>query len=416
MTPKRMPDPDMRDSGSDGQGRLAENVVHFARLLRRAGLRVGPGQIVVALQALTCGCLRRREDFRTALAAVFVTSHEQRPLFDQAFDAFWRRSKPLEEVMARLMQMSQPPGARPRPAASRRLAEAMFDGMEHDAGGRAPDTIELDARFTASPFEVLRHRDFEQMSTEEQREARAAIAKLRLARLEQPTRRFRPAKPRGTLDARRTLRRSLRSGSDFIDFAWRERATREPPLVVLCDISGSMAGYTRMFLHFLHALMTRRRGVHVFLFGTRLTNVTRALARRDVDEALQRAAQSVQDWSGGTRIGQSLRAFNYDWARRVLGQGAHVLLITDGLERDSVDLLGEEMARLKRQAKRVVWLNPLLRYSGFAALASGVRAMLPHVDEFRPVHTLASLEELADSLAHPPARAHDPRRFLAASG
>jgi uncharacterized protein with von Willebrand factor type A (vWA) domain len=190
-------------------------------------------------------------------------------------------------------------------------------------------------------------------------------------------------------------------GGNLIELKFKRRKLKEPPLVVLCDISGSMSAYSRMFLHFLHALLNDRDRVHVFVFGTRLTNITRELMRRDVDEAMERVSKAVPDWSGGTRIGQCIRTFNYQWARRVLTQGAHVILMSDGLDREDVVTLEEEMARLRRSARRIVWLNPLLRYAGFEPRARGVRAILPHVDEFRAVHNLDSLENIAEALARP---------------
>ena len=226
------------------------------------------------------------------------------------------------------------------------------------------------------------------------------------------TRRYRGASPGERIDMRRTMKGSLRLGGHFIDLERKERQAREPPLVILCDISGSCSNYSRMFLHFLHALTNDRDRVTVFLFGTRLTNITREIKRRDIDEAMNKVSAAVKDWSGGTRIGTSLKEFNYKWARRVLTQNAHVLIMTDGLDREDSGLLAHEMARLKRQARHIVWLNPLLRYEGFEARAGGIRAMMPHVDEFRPVHNLESLADLAHTLAAPMLAEHDPRKWL----
>jgi uncharacterized protein with von Willebrand factor type A (vWA) domain len=250
------------------------------------------------------------------------------------------------------------------------------------------------------------------MTVAEQAEARAAIARLRLLRSEIMTRRWQHAQDGAAIDMRRTLKGSMRAGGHFIDLARREKAWREPPLVVLCDISGSCSNYSRMFLHFLHALTNDRDRVQVFLFGTRLTNVTRELKRRDIDEAMAKVSGAVKDWSGGTRIGTSLREFNYRWARRVLTQGAEVLIMTDGLDREDTDTLANEMERLRRQTKRIIWLNPLLRYDGFEAVAGGIRAMMPHVDEFRPVHSLDSLRDLAVALAGPASGGHNARNWI----
>jgi hypothetical protein len=345
---------------------------------------------------------------------VFVKRHEHEPLFEQAFEVFWRNPKMAERLMHKLLQQVRvPTAAAPKQPGQRRLAEAMYSAAA-DSSRQAPPprVVELDAAFTASRDEVLRRQDFEQMTAEEEARARTAIAAMRLRRIEVRTRRFEPFAHGTSIDMRRTIAGSLRRGGHLVDLARRRRRRREPPLVVIADISGSMSNYSRMFLHFVHSLMNDRDRVHIFLFGTRLTNVTREIARRDVDEAMARVAGAVRDWSGGTRIGQSLKEFNLRWSRRVLAQGAHVLLLTDGLERDDTGLLSHEMARLKRSARRIVWLNPLLRYDGFSPLAAGVRAILPHVDEFRPVHNLDSLEDLARALSYGHEAEYDPRGWM----
>ena len=398
-------------------GRLAENIMHFARVLREAGIPVGPGAVLDGLDAAMSGSLRTRDDFYWTLHAVFVKRRDQRELFDQAFHVFWKKPRMLEQLMKLFFhQIARDAGEKAKQAGFRRLAEAMFD--KHEAPSRQrekKDDIEVDASFTASAEEVLRAKDFEQMTLAEQAQARAAIARLRLHRSEVMTRRYARALKGPVIDMRRTLKGSLRAGGHFIDLERREKQWHEPPLVVLCDISGSCSTYSRMFLHFLHALSNDRDRVSVFLFGTRLTNITRELKRRDIDEAMAKVSSAVKDWSGGTRIGTSLREFNYKWARRVLTQGAHVLIMTDGLDREEVGTLEHEMQRLRRQSKHIVWLNPLLRYDGFEALAGGIRAMMPYVDEFRPVHSLDSLRDLAAALARPPGTEHDPRRWMKSS-
>ncbi|MCB1379712.1 MAG: VWA domain-containing protein [Alphaproteobacteria bacterium] len=398
-------------------GRLAENIMHFARVLREAGIPVGPGTVLDALDAAQCGSLRTRDDFYWTLHAVFVKRRDQREVFDQAFHVFWKKPKMLEQLMQLFFhQVARDAGEKAKQAGFRRLAEAMFDKHEGQSQQRQKkDDLEVDASFTASADEVLRKKDFEQMTVAEQAQARQAIVRLRLHRSEIITRRYRSALKGVTIDMRRSLKGSLRAGGDFIDLERRERQWREPPLVVLCDISGSCSNYSRMFLHFLHALINDRDRVTVFLFGTRLTNITRELKRRDIDEAMAKVSGTVKDWSGGTRIGTSLKEFNYRWARRVLTQGAQVLLMTDGLDREDIGTLSHEMERLRRQTKRIVWLNPLLRYDGFKALAGGIRAIMPHVDEFRPVHSLDSLKDLSEALAGPPSAGHDPRKWLAAT-
>jgi len=397
-------------------GRLPENVVHFARALRRAGLRIGPGAVAQALEALDATGLGPRDDLYWTLHAVFVKRREDAPVYDQAFRIFWRKRGLVEKAMAAMLPAVQVPSEPEAPrAGASRVADALFPQAQDPAEER--QEIELDAKLTVSAREILQRKDFAQMTPAELGQARRLVGQLVMPLDRVPTRRMRPD-PRGRgIDPRRTLRASLRSGGDIIDLRRRGPATRHPPLVALLDISGSMSGYTRVVLHFLHAL-GERRTVHSFLFGTRLTNVTRLLRRRDPDEALALCSGAVPDWSGGTRISASLHAFNRDWSRRVLGQGAVVLLVTDGLERDdgageSRDPLAHEMGRLSRSCRRLVWLNPLLRFEGFEAKARGIRTMLPHVDEFRPVHNLESMTELVRALSAAGGGAPDPKRWLA---
>ncbi|MFT3671682.1 vWA domain-containing protein [Aestuariivirga sp.] len=395
-------------------GKLAENIMHFARVLREAGIPVGPGSVLDALDAAMAGPLQKREDFYWMLHAVFVKRREQREIFDQAFHVFWKKPKMLQQLMQLMYhQIARKPHEKRKEAGFRRLAEAMFDKTEVESRN-APkkEELEVEATFTASANEVLRSKDFEQMTVAEQAHAKQALRKIRLNRIEVPTRRFRASHGGRRVDMRRTLRGVIHAGGQVVDIYRKERVWREPPLVILCDISGSCSNYSRMFLHFLHTLINDRDRVHVFLFGTRLTNITRELRRKDIDDAMMKVSAAVKDWSGGTRIGTALHEFNLKWARRVLGQGAHVLLMTDGLDREDVTSLKAEMERLRRSAKRIVWLNPLLRYDGFEARASGIRVMMPFVDEFRPVHSLNSLADLAETLAEPRRDAHDPRKWL----
>lgn len=405
------------NSNAPLNGKLAENIMHFARVLREAGIPVGPGSVLDALDAAMAGPLQRREDFYWMLHAVFVKRREQREIFDQAFHVFWKKPKMLQQLMQLMYhQIARKPHEKRKEAGFRRLAEAMFDKAEVESRN-APkkEELEVEATFTASANEVLRNKDFEQMTVAEQAQARQALRKIRLNRIEVPTRRFRASHGGRRVDMRRTMRGVIHAGGQVVDIHRKERAWREPPLVVLCDISGSCSNYSRMFLHFLHTLINDRDRVHVFLFGTRLTNITRELRRKDIDDAMMKVSAAVKDWSGGTRIGTALHEFNLRWARRVLGQGAHVLLMTDGLDREDVGTLKDEMQRLRRSARRIVWLNPLLRYDGFEARASGIRVMMPFVDEFRPVHSLDSLADLAQTLAEPRRDAHDPRKWLMAA-
>ncbi len=395
-------------------GHLAENIMHFARVLRQAGIPVGPGLVLDALDAALAGPLRKREDFYWTLHAVFVKRREHDEIFDQAFHVFWKKPKFLQQLMQLMyQQIARKPHENAKKAGFRRLAEAMFDKHEVPSSAmQKSEELEIDASFTASRDEVIRAKDFEQMTVDEQAMAKRALRRIRLIRIEIPTRRFKASHLGHRVDMRRTLQQSIRDGGQFVELFKRERRWREPPLVILCDISGSCSNYSRMFLHFLHTLINDRNRVHVFLFGTRLTNITRELRRKDIDDAVNKVSLAVKDWSGGTRIGTTLHEFNQKWARRVLTQGAHVLLMTDGLDREDVAGLTKEMQRLRLSAKRIVWLNPLLRYDGFEARANGIRAMMPFVDEFRPVHSLNSLQDLAETLASPRRDAHDPKTWL----
>jgi hypothetical protein len=388
------------------KGRLAENVVHFVRVLRAAGLPVGPARTLAALEAVEAVGLANREDFRAALAAVLVSRYEQLPIFEQAFDLFWRNPKLLEKLIASLLpkafaRTGEPP---PEPELPARIAQAMLPPAQPDLPREDDDEIDLDAAFTMSPREILQHKDFETMTAEELAAVRRMLRNLRLPLPELPTRRTAPSTRGHRVDLRATLRRATGAAGALSPLAWRRRQKRTPPLVVLCDISGSMDRYARMLLHFLHAITNDRDRVHVLLFGTRLTNITRHLKHRDVDVALSRVTTAVSDWAGGTRIGACLEDFNRRWSRRLLGQNAIVLLISDGLDAEGGAGLAAQAERLHKSCRRLVWLNPLLRYEGFEARPAGIKAMLPHVDDFLPVHNLESLTELAAALEDPRTR------------
>ncbi|MBN8956913.1 MAG: VWA domain-containing protein [Rhizobiales bacterium] len=381
-------------------GRLAENILYFARALRVAGIPVGPGAVLDALSAVEVAGIGTREDLYWTLQAVFVKRHEHAVIFDQAFRLFFRRRAYVERLMSMMMpQIQFTSEEEKRNAASQRVQEALFSGMDKLDAREEEREVELDARLTVSDRERLQKKDFAQMTAAEIAAAKDAMRRLVLPLNEVKTRRLAPHRHGHVIDMRRTLRASMKAGGALIDLQYLGPKTKLPPLVALLDISGSMSQYTRLFLHFLHAVTDARKRVSTFLFGTRLTNVTRALKERDPDEALAACSASVLDWSGGTRIATSLHEFNRLWARRVLGQGAIVLLITDGLERDPDDTLAFEMDRLHRSCRQLIWLNPLLRFDGFEAKAKGVRAMLPHVDIMRPVHNLDSIAALCHALS-----------------
>ncbi len=393
-------------------GKLAHNITWFARALRKAGLPVGTGRVIDAVRAVEAAGFTSRADFYWTLHACFVSRPEHRTVFSQTFRLFWRDPRYLEHLMSLMLPairgVQEDRAAKP---ADKRAAEALLDGIDRAApdlpqpSGEDEAKIEIDASRTASSEERLRQLDFEQMSTAEIAEAKRMLTRLSLPVKPLQSRRLR-ADPYGTLaDWRATMRAAMRQGGEVQRVSMKANRIRWPRLVALCDISGSMSHYSRAVLHFLHAVSNNQGAgwakVHAFTFGTRLTNITRHLRTRDVDAALAAAGAEAQDWEGGTRIGHCLHLFNRDWSRRVLGQGAVVLLITDGLDRDGGDALGREMERLHLSARQVIWLNPLLRWDGFAPLARGIRGMLPHVDSLRAGHNIASLEALAEALSRP---------------
>jgi uncharacterized protein with von Willebrand factor type A (vWA) domain len=395
---------------AEASGRLAENILYFARALRAAGIPVGPGAVLDALAAVAAAGVGTREDFYWTLHAVFVKRHEHSVLFDQAFRIFFRKRGYLERLLATMMPQVPLPSEKDQKPALQRIQDALFSQVGERE--QPKPEVEIDARLTVSDREVLQTKDFAQMSAAEIAAAKEAIHKLVLPLDERRTRRLAPDRHGHIIDMRRTLRASMKAGGAFIDLKYLGPKTKAPPVVALLDISGSMSQYTRVFLHFLHALTDVRKRVSTFLFGTRLTNVTRALKERDPDEALAACSANVADWSGGTRIAASLHSFNKAWGRRVLGEGAIVLLITDGLEREGDDTLAFEIDRLHRSCSRLIWLNPLLRFDRFEAKAKGIRTMLPHVDEFRAIHNLDSMAELARTLSAATGRGADPRAWL----
>ncbi|MCZ7588442.1 MAG: VWA domain-containing protein [Gaiella sp.] len=365
---------------------IVGHVVTFGRVLHEAGLEVGPGRVADALRALDAVDLERREDVYFSLRQTLVSRHDELELFDRAFDAWFLRAPVLPPARARMPEQVE--------------TSAVVDLADRTqpAGDDDPDSgdpVELGA----SGQELLRDKDFAELSGDELRRLRELIARIARARPQRHSRR-RTADPRGDrLDVRRMIRRSLRTGGDPVERPFRARKEVPRKLVVLCDVSGSMDSYARALLLFLHAVVGTGRGVEAFAFGTRLSRLTPDLATRDPDAALARCTEAVVDWGSGTRIGASLRQFNEVYGRRALSRGAIVLIVSDGWEREDPELVGREMARLARAAYAVVWVNPLKGNPQYQPLAGGMRAALPYVDRFLPGHNLRSLEELAAVLA-----------------
>lgn len=383
-------------------GLIADNVVHFGRILREAGLRTGTNRIIAAIEAVELVGIGRRDDVRSALATTLLERQDQRPLFDAAFEAFWRDPKLLEKMLYLALPSVEGRGVNPPVERPRRLEEVLrrAEPRQPERPRDPPDgddEEQFDAILTFSDREKLQQADFAQMSVAEFEQAQRLANEIALPLRPVLSRRHRPA-PRGRIDLRRTLQAQVRV-PDALEPVRSAPERHPPPVVILLDISGSMERYTRLFLAFAHGLMRRQPRVHVLVFGTRLTNITRQLRHRDPDEALARADAAVTDWRGGTRIATNLAEFNQRWARRLLTGNAATLLVTDGLDRDEHGDLGSEAARLGRYSRELIWLNPLLRFDGFEPRAAGIRAILPHVDRMLPMHNLDSLQRLGEFLA-----------------
>ena len=386
-------------NSNSNSGNLLHNLLLFGRLLRGLGLDVNPGRMIDLVQALSHIEIGRKADFYNTVRSLLVHRREDIPLFDEAFEVFWR--KPADgwttldlRAMGERRRLRRPlfaaPPLRQPPVAA---PESQHDRPSADE----PPIIQVTLTYSAR--EVLRHKDFAELTGEELEAIKRLMAAIVWQLGERRTRRKQPG-PGQLLDLRRTLRSNLKYGGEVLEWAYREPKVKPRPLIIVADISGSMERYTRLLLHFIYS-MTAGLGqpVESFVFSTRLTRITRQLRGRDVDQALREVSRSVPDWSGGTRIGEALKTFNFDWGRRVLGHGAVVLLISDGWDRGDVDLLRAEMARLQRNCHRLIWLNPLLGSAQYEPLTRGIRAALPYIDDFLPVHNLASLEELARRLS-----------------
>lgn len=390
---------------------FAQRALAFARLLRRAGVKTTTGQAMDFVRAIEHIDISRREEFREAARACLVTHKDDMPVFDRLFDLYWR-AKP--EYTDGLLQQAEPDdvielapeegeeteegdGTTLSGARGRRL-EAVEVAEEGDTE-EASDEESLADTFSYSPAEVLREKDFADFTEEELQQIRRFMQQLSWEIGRRRSRRKIASSKGRFIDPRRTMRRSLQTGGVPLTIARRETKTKPRQLVVICDVSGSMDRYSRILLQFIYAIENGMAKVEAFVFGTRLTRVTRLLKHQDIDEAMRRVAREVQDWSGGTRIGQSLQTFNQEWARRVLRNGAVVLIISDGWDRGDPQLLAQEMARLQRSCYRLIWLNPLLGSPRYEPLTRGMQAALPYIDDFMPIHNFASLEALAKHLS-----------------
>jgi len=390
------------------RGHLLRHLVLFARLLRRAGVPATPSQVVALVDALPLLDLRRREEFKDAARAMLVTSREQAALFDRAFDLYWQAWSTDDQPPAE-NEMSAPPGP-PQGEGDQSEGEELEESVSATAENDDEDP-EQRPQPAYSAVEVLRHKDFAQLSEEEARGITHLMQRGEWHPELLRSRRKRPAASGAHPDLRRALRQGLRYGGEVMTFAWQEPKLKRRPLIVLCDISGSMEQYSRFLLRFLYVLTNGLDRVEAFAFGTRLTRLTRHLRQANMDAALRQAVAEVNDWGGGTRIGEALKTFNFAWSRRVMNHGPTVLIISDGWDRGDLDLLRCEISRLQLNCRRLIWLNPLLGAPSYAPLAQGIQTVLPYVDDFLPVHNLASLEQLAGVLEQATRRRAGPRRW-----
>ena len=376
-------------------GHLLRNMLLFGRLLRAVGIKITPTQILDLVAGLDYIDIGRREDFKNTARTVLVNHHEHIPLFNRAFDLFWQaRDKNA------LLQMDLGTLLRKNPNTEKTLELAPPQEQKNQNEDSETESNEpvIDPVYTYSAREVLRHKDFAELEPEELQEIKRMIQSMQ-GQLEQRRTRRKTVAPRGIyIDMRRTFRQNLRYGGQPINLTWQQRKLKRRPLVLICDISGSMERYSRVLLKFIYAISNGLDHVEAFVFSTRLTRITRELRHRNIDTALDQVTDSIKDWAGGTRIGDALKTFNYQWGRRVLGQGAIVMIISDGWDRGDIDLLDTEMNRLHLSCQRLIWLNPLLGSASYQPLTRGIQTALPYTDNFLPVHNLASLEQLGNLL------------------
>ncbi len=372
---------------------LLKNLLLFGRLLRALGMDVNPGRMIDLVDALQFVEIGRRSDFYFTARSLLVHQHKDLPLFDQAFDLFWRKPDGTSIPFGLMKRPFSTPAPRFTPPPTQQSNTPI---------NQQPNTPinQIQATRTYSEREILRHKDFSELTADEAQTVRQFMAELVWELGQRRTRRHKMGRNGNHLDLRRTFRQTLRTGGELMEWPRRTPKFKPRPLIILADISGSMEPYTRLLLQFIYSLtagLTQK--VEAFVFSTHLTHITRQLRDHELDRALADISRQVTDWSGGTRIGAALKTFNYDWGRRVLGRGAVVLLISDGWDRCDPDLLKREIGRLHRTCHRLIWLNPLLGSPNYEPLTRGMQAALPHIDDFLPVHNLASLEDLAVHLA-----------------
>lgn len=384
------------------QSRLHNAITVFGRFLRQAGWHVGTGEIMSAIEASSKIDPSNRHDFRDSLKACFITNHKMIPLFDQLFDLYWRNPDKIENVSDILRRLhrsrSNDAGLPTVKDQVKELYSKRVEGFKDKKDDKEVEEGEFDV-FLYSPQEILREKRFDAYTAEEYDEAKKFISRWTLEFGERKLRRLEKGRSPYRLNIRDTIRKNIFPTQDFIQLDWKDRKTKQRPLVVLTDISGSMDHYSRILLHFIYTVHSVNKWVEAFTFGTRLSRITHYLRKKDANDSLELINGSVKDWSGGTKIGETLETFNRIWARRVLSGGAIVLVISDGWDTGNIELLGKETDRLHRSCHRLVWLNPNLGYEDFKPLTQGLQAILPHVDDFLPIHNLNSLIDLVDILS-----------------
>ena len=385
------------------QSRLHDAITVFGRFLRQAGCQIGTGEIMSAIEASSKINLSNREDFRHALKTCFITNHKMIPLFDQLFNLYWRNPDKIERVSDILRKLHESRLSKAELSSMKDQVKELYnkqlENFNEKEGDEDGEEKQFDV-FLYSPQEILREKRFDAYTNEEYDEAKEFISRWMWKFGEIKLRRLQKGRKPYRLDIRNTIRNNIFPAQDFIALDWKDRKTKQRPLVVLTDISGSMDHYTRILLHFIFTVHSINKYLEAFTFGTRLTRITHYLRKKDANDALEFVNESVQDWSGGTKIGETLETFNRMWARRVLNGGAVVLIISDGWDTGNIDLLSKEADRLHRSCHRLIWLNPNLGYEDFQPLSQGLLAIQPHVDEFLPIHNLNSLTDLLNHLSN----------------
>ena len=385
------------------QSRLHDAITVFGRFLRQAGCQIGTGEIMSAIEASSKINLSNREDFRHTLKTCFITNHKMIPLFDQLFNLYWRNPDKIERVSDLLRKLHESRLSKAELSSMKDQVKELYnkqlENFNEKDGDEDGEEKQFDV-FLYSPQEILREKRFDAYTNEEYDEAKEFISRWIWKFGERKLRRLQKGRKPYRLDIRNTIRNNIFPAQDFIALDWKDRKTKQRPLVVLTDISGSMDHYSRILLHFIFTVHSINKYLEAFTFGTRLTRITHYLRKKDANDALEFVNESVQDWSGGTKIGETLETFNRLWARRVLNGGAVVLIISDGWDTGNIDLLSKEADRLHRSCHRLIWLNPNLGYEDFQPLSQGLLAIQPHVDEFLPIHNLNSLTDLLNHLSN----------------